>query len=245
MEEHTKRNTAVELRARQTYIEQQEKNRQVRVSKFRQKPQQYHAGDLFHIETHILDLTEHARNLIPNLVPLVGQPILNSADFELRVDSSKFYLEDQLAPLIGMIWKVVRFVDDRVHLQQAAGTTKVGYNLFYDHKLAKIHGLHNFSGTKADREFWSLETKDILKIKAHEKLLGAASRAPPLKENNSTAQNGSRDEMSSKTKRNRHQRQMYQKRQKAKKAAEKQQQNQQKAATAAASTTTTVVKKDP
>ena len=90
--------------------------------------------------------------MIPNLEPLVGQPISNSADFELRVDNSKFYSEEQLAPRIGMIWKVVRFVDDRFHLQQAAGNTKVGYNSFYDHKLAQINGLHNYSGTLANRE---------------------------------------------------------------------------------------------
>ena len=74
-----------------------------------------------------------------------------------------------------MIWKVVRFVDNCVHLQQAAGTTKVGYNAFYDHKLSQIHGQHNFSGTKADREYWTHDMvdaeKEILKIKAHEKLL--------------------------------------------------------------------------
>ena len=133
------------------------------MGKFKTKAYQYHAGDLFDIETHIMDLAEHARHLIPNLVPLVGQPILNSADFELRVDNSKFYSEDQLAPLIGMIWKVVRFVDDRIHLQQAAGTTKVGYNSFYDHKLAQIHGLHNYSGTMADREYWSHYTMDAKK----------------------------------------------------------------------------------
>ena len=117
------------------------------MSTFSNKIAQYHAGDLFDIETYILDLTEHARHLIPNLAPLVGQPISNSANFELWVDNSKFYSEEQLAPLIGMIWKVVRFLDDRVHLQQAAGTTKVGYNSFYDHKLAQIIGLHNYSGT--------------------------------------------------------------------------------------------------
>ena len=111
---------------------------------------------------------------VPNSAPLVGQPILNSADFELRVDSSKFYLEDQLTPLISMIWKVVRFVDNCIHLQQAAGATKVGYNVFYDHKLAQIHGLHNYNGTRANREYWSQDTRDaekeILKIKAHKKL---------------------------------------------------------------------------
>ena len=91
------------------------------------------------------------------------------------MDNSKFYSEDQLAPLIGMIWKIVRFIDDRVHLQQAAGTTKVGYNSFYDHKLAQIYGLHNYSGTQADRNYWFHDMmdaeKEILRIKALEKLL--------------------------------------------------------------------------
>ena len=83
LDEHTRRNTASELRARQVYLEQREKDRRIRVAKFSQKPHQYHAGDLFDIETLILDLAEHARHLIPNLAPLVGQPILNSANFEL------------------------------------------------------------------------------------------------------------------------------------------------------------------
>ena len=130
------------------------------MSKFKAKSYQYHAGDLFDIEMLILDLAEHARHLIPNLAPLVGQPILNLANFELWVDNSKFYSEDQLAPLIGMIWKVVRFVDDRVHLQQAAGVTKVGYNVFYDYKLAQINGNQDFSGTKADREYWTHDVID-------------------------------------------------------------------------------------
>ena len=63
-------------------------------------------------------------------MPLIGQPISNSANLELRIDSSKVYTEEQLAPIIGNIWKVERFVDDRIHLQQAAGATKVGYNVF-------------------------------------------------------------------------------------------------------------------
>ena len=56
-------------------------------------------------------------------------------------------------PLFSMIWKIQRFVDDRIHLQQAAGTTKVGYNAYYDHKLAQIIGLANYSGTQANKEF--------------------------------------------------------------------------------------------
>ena len=74
-----------------------------------------------------------------------------------------------------MIWKIARFVDDCVHMQQAASATKVGYSTFYDYKLYQINGNQDFSGTKADREYWTHDTmdveKDILKTKAHEKLI--------------------------------------------------------------------------
>ena len=53
------------------------------MGKFKVKSYQYHCGDLFDIETHMLDLAEHARHLVPNLAPLVGQPLLNATDFEL------------------------------------------------------------------------------------------------------------------------------------------------------------------
>ena len=157
---------------------------------------------------------------------------MNLANFELQVDNSKFYSEEQLAPLIGMIWKVVRFVDNRVHLQQAAGTTKVGYNSFYNHKLAQINGLYNYSGTKANREYWSHDTmdakKEILRIKAHERLLssGPMSRVPPRNVNSSANQDGSPTEVLAQTKRNRHQCQLYNKGRKAKRVHQKAQINQ-------------------
>ena len=88
LDEHTRRNTAIELRAWQNYLAQREKDRRIRVNSFSNKIAQYHAVDLFDIETFILDLAEHARHLIPNLVPLVRQPISNLADFELQVDNS-------------------------------------------------------------------------------------------------------------------------------------------------------------
>ena len=143
----------------------------------------------------MLDLAEHARHLVPNLAPLVGWPLLNATDFELRVDKSRTYTEDQLVPLIGMIWKIVRFVDNCVHLQQAAAVTKVGYNVFYDYKLAQINGNQDFSSTKADREYWTHDTmdakKDILKVKSHEKqlLLGNQIKGPSGNATSTTGQN--------------------------------------------------------
>ena len=180
----------------------------------------------------MLDLTDYARHLVPNLVPLVSQPLLNATDFELRVDKSRTYTEDQLVPLISMIWKIVRFVDDRVHLQQAAAVTKVGYNVFYDYKLAQINGNQDFSGTKADREYWTHDTmdaeKDILKVKAHEKLLlqGNQARGPSGNANSAAGQNGVPNELSSKTKCNRCQHALYNKCKRAKKAQQSVQNNQ-------------------
>ena len=109
LDEHTKRNTAFEIRARQNYIEQRERDRKTRIAKFKLKPYQIHCGNLFDIETHILDLTKHVRHLVPNLAPLVGRPLLNVSDFELRVDKSCTYTEDQLVPLVSMTWKLAQF----------------------------------------------------------------------------------------------------------------------------------------
>ena len=80
LDEHTWRNTATELRPRQVHLSQQEKDRQFCVSAFSNKIAQYHAGDLFDIETCVMDLAEHAKNWIPNLAPLIGQLVSNLAD---------------------------------------------------------------------------------------------------------------------------------------------------------------------
>ena len=70
-------------------------------------------------------------------------------------------------------------MDNHVHLQQAAGTTKVVYNAYYDHRLAQQKDLTDFSDSRADKEFLIHERrdteKDILKLKAYEKSLLAVS----------------------------------------------------------------------
>ena len=229
LEEHSQRNTASEIRARQNYIEQRERDRITRIAKFQQQPCKFHCADLFDIETHILDLAEHVRHLVPNLAPLVGQPLLNVTDLELRVDNSHKYEEKQLVPMIGMVWKLARFVDDRIHVQQAAGASTVGYIPFYNYKNYQIFGNEKFSGSKADREYWTHDTldveKDILKMQAHHKLLfqSSSGRAPKGSGSSPAAQNSFLSlQMSSKTKRNRKQRQAYNKRRKAKAVSSKQ-----------------------
>ena len=90
--------------------------------------------------------------------------------------------------------------------------------------------MHNFSGSKADREYWTQNTrdakKDILKIKAHEKLLAGvpSNRASSRNENSSAAQDGNPSGGLPKSRCNKRQCQLYKKRQKAKKAQNKQNQ---------------------
>ena len=49
----------------------------------------------------------------------------------------------------------------------------MGCNFYYDNKLAQINGLANYSGTRANKEFWAHDQtdteKEILRIKAIEK----------------------------------------------------------------------------
>ena len=108
----------------------------------------------------------------------------------------------------------------------------------------QIFGNEKFSGSKADREYWTHDTldveKDILKMQAHQRLLqqSAVGRAPKGNGFGTAAQNNQllSLQISSKTKRNRKNRFAYNKRRKAKAA-------QQLAASKPATTPALVVKK--
>ena len=102
----------------------------------------------------------------------------------------------------------------------------VGYVPFYNYKNYQIFGNEKFSGSKADREYWTHDTldveKDILKMQAHQRLLqqSGAGRAPKGNGFSTAAQNNQLLSLqsSSKTKRNRKNRLAYNKRRKAKAA---------------------------
>merc|ERR1711873_115348 len=248
LEEHTQRNNASEIRARQIYIEQRERDRVSRIAKFGHATTKFHCADLFDMETHILDLADHVRHLVPNLAPLVGQPLLNVTDLELRVDSSRQYMEKQLVPMIGMIWKLARFIDDCIQVHEAAGACSVGYTQFYHYKNTQIFGNEKFSGSKADREFWTHDTfdteKDILKMQAHHRMVAqSGGQLPKVLTGSNTARKDNYLMMPgpSKTARNRKQCHAYNKRKKAKAA---QQPGAAKPANTPAPATATTVKKN-
>ena len=110
-------------------------------------------------------------------------------------------------------------------MQQAAGACSVGYAQFYLYKNTQIFGNDKFSGSKADREYWTHDTldaeKDILKMQAHQKLVQQSTgRVPKMlgSDNAAHANNFFALPRSSKTNRNRKNRQAYNKRRKAKAA---------------------------
>merc|ERR1711954_554678 len=228
-------------------IEQRERDRASRIAKFPQANTKFHCADLFDLETQILDLADHVRHLVPNLAPLVGQPLLNVTDLELRVDDSRTYAETQLVPMIGMIWKIARFIDDRIHVQEAAGACSVGYTQYYQYKNTQVFGNEKFSGSKADKEFWTHDTfdteKDILKMQAHHKLVQQATGQLPkvLGGSNAARKDNSSSPSAAKTARNKRQRIAYQKRKKAKAA---QQPGATKPANTPAPASATAVKKN-
>ena len=173
---------------------------------------------------------------------------MNVTDLELRVDDSRTYAETQLVPMIGMIWKIARFIDDRIHVQEAAGACTVGYTQYYQYKNTQVFGNEKFSGSKADKEFWTHDTfdteKDILKMQAHHKLVQQANGQLPKVLGGSNAarkDNYSLSPSAAKTARNRRQRIAYNKRKKAKAA---QQPGAAKPANTPAPASATAVKKN-
>ena len=71
------------------------------------------------------------------------------------------YTEDQLRHLYGLLGKLHSLVDDHIHLQHSAGTTKLGYNAYYEFKMSSEEGLSNYSGMRANKEFWVHDQIDI------------------------------------------------------------------------------------
>ena len=83
----------------------------------------FHAGDLFYIEAKASDLAEHTRLLCPSLVSYFGS---SSAGEGLVVDvaSPVSLTGDQMKPLKQLIGGLLHMVDDKVHIQQMAATSR-------------------------------------------------------------------------------------------------------------------------
>ena len=69
---------------------------------------------------------------------------------------------------------------NRIHLQQEAGTSVVGYNAFYTHKIVQPDGLKNYGCSRASREFLVQDQKEtkrsVQNLKAQQEAAGALSK---------------------------------------------------------------------
>ena len=148
---------------------------------FSNKAAQVHTADLFDIEMCTMEVSESVKGLAPCLAFQVCQPpsSKSSEGGASGEPTSCSTLGEQIAPLLEKIGRLHCLVDNRIHLQQAAGTTMVGYNAYYTHKIAQPDGVEKYGCSSAGKEFLAHDQRDteraILNLKARKKQLSSVS----------------------------------------------------------------------
>ena len=220
------RNFCTEVTSRQAVMTQREKDRKFWSNSFVQPMARFHAMDLFDGQAEAQDLANHASLVAPPLASNFGTSASDSVG-QVAYDPDKTVTYREIAPVWELIGRLLWNSDRRRHVQQMAGTSKVGYVATYQHIHRKMDGNASFSGSRTDREHWATERfdveKEILKEKAHEKqLAGFSGNQSKRKSNSHNTNNGSGSSESTsgpktnKQKHNAKQRKIYLKRKKAK-----------------------------
>ena len=120
-------------------------------------------------------------------------------------------------------------MDNRVHLQQSASLSTVGYNVFYAHKNSLNQGLKNYGEhARASVGFLAQDRKDtevaVWNSKARQKLLSSKQKrrdkSAVVEPARSVGKDGNSRSRASRRRHNKRQRDLYQKRKKAKRATE-------------------------
>ena len=127
----------LQLSSKSAHQTQWLKDKTFRVHAFGNKAAQFHAADLFDLETCALDLSQTVKGLTPYLAFQVCQtPSTTGTSSEVSAsgETSPTTVGDILSPLLSKIGGLHLLVDNCVHLQQSAGMSVVGYNAFYAHK---------------------------------------------------------------------------------------------------------------
>ena len=144
-----------------------------RVHAFSNKAAQFHAADLFDIESCSLDLSQSVKGLTPYLALQVCQTPSTTAGTSSEVsasgETSPSTVGDILSPLLTKIGGLHSLVDNRVHLQQSAGMSAVRYNAFYTFKHSQTNGLKNYRHTRANRDFLTQDRKEVERAVQHSK----------------------------------------------------------------------------
>ena len=226
------RNFCTEVTSRQAVQTQREKDRKFWSNSFVQPMARFHAMDLFDGQAEAQDLANHASLVAPPLASNFGTSASDSVG-QVAYDPDKTVTYREIAPVWNLIGRLLWNSDRRRHVQQMAGTSKVGYVTTYQHIHRKLDGNASFSGSRTDREHWATERfdveKEILREKAHEKQLagvsGNQSKKKGSKSHHTNTGSGTSDSsggtMTNRQKHNKKQRKIYLQRKKAKAAQAK------------------------
>ena len=174
-------------------------------------------------------MTELVKGLAPHLASTVCQTTLHigtSSEVSASGETRPTTVSDILSPLLQKIGGLHCLVDNRVHLQQSAGTSKVGYKAFYDHMLNHLNGMSHYRYTRASKETLAkdrLKTEKTVQLsKARKKLLLSEQRKQGktvVQPARATAEeNGNSRSKAARKRHNKHQRELYQQRKKARRA---------------------------
>ena len=226
------KNFCQEVTSRQAVQDQRQKERKFWSNQFVQPAARFHALDLFDGQTDAIDLANHASLVAPPLAANFGASAPDSAG-PVAYDPDTTCTYREMAPVWKLIERLLWNCDRRRHIQQVAGTSKLGYVTTYSHIHRKQDGNQSFSGSRTDREHWATERfdveKEILKEKAHEKQMAGVSgtqskkkgsKAPHTNTGPSNA-GPSGSSMSNRQKHNKKQRKVWLERKKAKAAQAK------------------------
>ena len=172
------KNFCSEVTSRQAVQTQRQKDRKFWSNQFVQPAARFHALDLFDAQSDAQDLANHASLVAPPLASNFGSSAPDSTD-PVTYDPDTTVTYREIAPVWKLIERLLWHSDRRRHVQQMAGTSKVGYVATYTHIHRKQDGNQSFSGSRTDREYWATERfdveKEVLKEKAHEKQLAGLS----------------------------------------------------------------------
>ena len=135
------RNTLSEVSARQQVLTQREKDRKFCVGSFSQPMAKFHAMDLFDIQQQLTDLDAHASLVSSTLASRFGTSASRHGAV-VEIDPTQTVTLGQIAPLYDMLGHLLCMVDDKVHIQQMAGTSKVGYVHMYNFYQQEKGWLH-------------------------------------------------------------------------------------------------------
>merc|ERR1712082_219290 len=139
---------------------------------------------MFDMQMSTQELAKLIKGVTPYLASTVCQATPSSSGASgaaTPVVTSPPSVGDIISPLLPKIGRLHTLVDNRVHLQQSASSSSIGYNAFYAHKNSLPQGLRSYGEhARASVGFLAQDRSDteaaIRHSKARQRLLSSEQR---------------------------------------------------------------------